>query len=160
MTDRPTVPDRATIAGQLIALLAAMPNTAPHSENVKASAALTNEILAVFMGWQKVTVDRGGVDGLIASPWAYWISPAGTETGGVPDYLSSLEDALALTPEGWSVALYLNPTGLNYCHLSPPKGSAWINIQGGSTLPAVAICIAAVRAKLFLEAPVRRKVGR
>lgn len=156
---------RAAIGAQLIDALAKLPDLESHSTKAAAEAEDLNKTLAVFMGW-RIQQDeyQGGIDGLIETPRHHWLRP--TETGliyeddNLPDFLSDMQAALTLLPEKWPRVLYINPGEVNHCHCYAPLGGPWVNISGGSKIVAVAICIAAMRVKLFLEAPVRRKVGR
>ena len=54
--------------------------------------------IALLLGWKKR--HKG---------WAHWISPDGAENQHVPFFTTSIDDALTLVPEGWSVKLYIHP---------------------------------------------------
>lgn len=67
----------------------------------------------------------------------YWTPPA---------YTASIDAALTLVPKGWGVVVrrWADGTGRGVAHCYPPEGSG--DYCHGAT-PALAICIAALRAK-------------
>lgn len=65
---------------------------------------------------------------------------AGRTTYPTPHYTTSIDAAMTLVPEGWSVKCYFMPRGIgNEVHVGCSVGK--------STTPAIALCIAALRAQ-------------
>lgn len=77
------------------------------------------------------------IDGIVSAPW-----PA--------KYTASIDAALTLVPEGWSVLCAWNPTGRCKCDLSdgPMDGRSrrWVGAEPSAT-PALALCAAALKAR-------------
>lgn len=71
-----------------------------------------------------------------------------------PYYSRSLDAALTLVPEGWFIAnMFVSPdktTLYFWCANNPGLGHKY---RSGAPTPALALCIAALRARQAMEAP-------
>ena len=65
----------------------------------------------------------------------------------VPHYTTSIDAALTLVPEGWSLYHLDTFGGGGYCEVTPSDGDESDCINGQASTPALALCIAALKAK-------------
>ena len=95
--------------------------------------------IAAALGWTKKPVGS-----VIA-----WYAPEepGIMKAGPPKWLTSLDAAMTLVPEGWGVMLHVSENGLhsNVCLArSHPTNLA---AYGDTATPAIALCAAALKAR-------------
>jgi hypothetical protein len=106
--------------------------------------------IAVAVGWR----ERGGMFG-----WE-WISPGG-RMAELPFYTRSLDAAMGLVPDGceWRVAKHMHGwSGQTKVFTNEAKISRWellgtktISEAASGATPALALCLAALRARLAID---------
>lgn len=106
--------------------------------------------IALALGWR---IDQQDIQGV-----GKWLAPGESHTQYLPEWSRSIDAALTLVPEGWAIdgwqlwpgatsSLQLLETKLGrddqYWHSSKHK-----RFDGAAATPALAICAAALRARL------------
>ena len=98
--------------------------------------------IALSLGWVK---HHAG--------WAHWTTPAGLENQHVPFFSDSLDDALSLVPEGtwyWHIRKHKS-RGRSHDAIvtlrKPGETADKIQFQVNHKTPALALCIAALKAR-------------
>lgn len=112
------------------------------------SRGLSDEVL-VALGYWKASEDAPGYpDGTLT----VWHKPNGEVIRTIrPNPTVSLDDVVAMVPEGWSIGLdvWTGMDKLNhaYCSLSHPIDEDIVAHSKMKTTPALALCIAILKAK-------------
>jgi hypothetical protein len=110
--------------------------------------------LALALGWKHVRTD--GHD----EPFA-WQAPDGTHHDEYPDWLTSIDAAMTLVPEGRKVTLEHEPNcgfamaGYAQARVYEPNKRDGFSVAEASTL-ALALCIAALKARASMDRSDRR----
>ena len=101
--------------------------------------------IALALGWKQV-----------GKGWAHWTDPDGNTNRHVPFYTTSLDAALTLVPGGWvwHVQIDYELPGRAHLYNAVPgnKYDPPVRVQANGATPALALCVAALKALDALKA--------